>query len=115
CEPSGSAEPGLIALQMAHRLVALCVLAVLGTIAYRLARMRRNRIAVGPRVWWSAAAVGLTLLQAAIGVVAVTSGLPWITQVLHVAGAAGVWTATVGLAANTGVGREQASLRRVEL
>jgi heme A synthase len=84
----------LMALQIAHRGLGFFVLALLAVAHFR-ARHLGEKLAVR----WSGLALAFVCLQIAVGIYAVSAGLPPAAQILHVAGAAGVWAGTVGLAA----------------
>jgi heme A synthase len=84
----------LVALQLLHRAGAIAVLGMLGALYFRASRqLPRTSIA-----FLAAGGFALAILQAAIGIFAVTSALPPVSQALHVAGAAAVWVATLATA-----------------
>jgi len=84
--------PARIAIQMAHRAMALVVLLALLALAARLARIPGLRI-------WSAALGLLTLAQVLLGTLNVKLALPLWTAVLHNAGAALLLAVLVSLLA----------------
>lgn len=98
---NGELVPGeltsLIELHLLHRLGAVLVVGLLAFI-YLRARAESSDARI---VRWSGAALLLALLQGGVGAFAAASGLPPAAQVLHVAGAAALWGATVGLATST--------------
>jgi len=86
----------LIDIQLLHRVLAYAVAAHLAIVLIRAWR-RERRV---PGVASAATVVGAALVvQIAIGAGMVSTGVPPLSQVLHVAGAAALWSSTVALAA----------------
>ena len=86
----------LVDIQLFHRLFAYAVAAHVAVTAFRAWRTERRT----PGLATAAAAVVASLLaQIAIGAGMVSTGVPPLTQVLHVAGAAALWSSTVALVA----------------
>ncbi|MPZ14707.1 MAG: protoheme IX farnesyltransferase [Chloroflexi bacterium] len=84
----------LVDIHLLHRLAAAIVGAHLVVTIARVWTTERHL----PGVRQAAAFVGFSLLaQLAVGAVAVSSGVPPLAQVLHVAGAAALWGSTVAL------------------
>ena len=83
-------------IQLAHRLLAYAVSVYLIVIVAIVWRTERQ----GQPVWLAATAVaGWLVTQIAIGAIMVSMGVPPVAQVLHVAGAAGLWVSIVALVA----------------
>ncbi len=88
-------ENTLMDVQLVHRLLAYVAVALVGWVVVEAWRTQRHVPALRPAVL----ALGLTILgQAAIGAVAVSTGVPPLLQALHVAGAAAAWSAMVVVA-----------------
>ena len=80
----------LTAIHYAHRLAAYLVFAVLMALAIRLQRVPALRT----QAWWLA---GLTLLQAATGLINVVLGWPLMAAVAHTGGAAALVVVLTGI------------------
>ena len=80
----------LTAIHYAHRLAAYLVVAVLMALAIRLQRVPALRT----QAWWLA---GLTLLQAATGLINVVLGWPLMAAVAHTGGAAALVVVLTGI------------------
>jgi heme A synthase len=86
----------LVDLHMTHRLLAYVVAALAAVVLVQAWRGWRWLPAV-PQT--ATALAALVVVQIAIGVVGVTSGLPEVVRGLHVAGAAAAWACAVALSA----------------
>jgi protoheme IX farnesyltransferase len=82
-------------IQLYHRLLAYVALALVGWLTIEAFRSQRSVAGVGRA---SLVLLGGTLAQGALGAVSVTLDNPPLVQVLHLAGAAGTWSAAVVLA-----------------
>lgn len=86
----------VIDVHLLHRFVAYAASA---HVLFTLRRAWRTRHLV-PGLSWAVPALGLALVfQLVIGIGAVSSQVPVVLRILHVAGASAVWAATVALAA----------------
>ena len=97
CGASGDAGP-LGAIHMFHRAFAVVVV---GYLAHAAAKIRRARPEAPKLVAWSSIALAAGLFESTVGAMGVLEGFPPLLQVLHVAGAAMTWLATVGLLAES--------------
>jgi heme o synthase len=83
-------------LQLYHRLLAYVSLALVAWVTIEAFRSQRRVAGVGQA---SLVLLGSTVAQGAVGAVSVSIDNPALLQVLHLAGAAGTWSAAVVLAA----------------
>lgn len=86
----------LIDVQLTHRLLAYAVAWLIGLSLFQILKRCRRVPALGRA---AQAATGFVVLQLAIGAYTVSTGVPPLAQVLHVAGATALWTSMVVLAA----------------
>src|SRR5581483_7773700 len=82
-------------IQLVHRFLAYAVSAHLIVVAARAWRMLPHHRAIS---WTAGVVVAWLVTQIAIGATMVSTGVPPVAQVLHVAGAAGLWLSVVALA-----------------
>ncbi|MBI4213144.1 MAG: heme A synthase [Chloroflexi bacterium] len=94
CGGPASDWSSLAVVHMLHRIFAVIVV---GYLAHVVLWARRTGISARSPVVWSEIAFVTALLQSAVGAVGVLQGLTPYLQVLHVAGAAATWLATVSL------------------
>jgi protoheme IX farnesyltransferase len=86
----------LVDIQLSHRLLAYAVCLFVGYVAWRVWRSERSVPGLAP----AALAIAVSILaQIAIGATMVSTGVAPAAQLLHVGGAAALWSSTVALAA----------------
>jgi protoheme IX farnesyltransferase len=86
----------LVDIQLSHRLLAYAVCLFVGYVAWRVWRSERSVPGLVPAALGIAVSI---LAQIAIGATMVSTGVAPAAQLLHVGGAAALWSSTVALAA----------------